>query len=1036
MNSDLDLLQPPMAEAATQFLVDKLADAIRACNEVIVELDNFQNFADLLDSIKQVFIDLEDGGDIFQLEAPMRELEQELDEALGLIVLCTVRSRIYLLFHCRVISKQLEDVTHRMGHILASIPSSSLRGDDQQKSVVDDLALEMKSALFPYKDNEAKLCQTLEPENRNILSDVGVQQAILMDIARTVGIEDLSRNPTAFRIELDLLRRDVEDSKNTNDMRLFGVVSDLFNKWLQLNEQPSQSEEALAVHPCHKRLEPLYEAFVCPLTKQVMQDPVTLENGQTYERAAIERWFQECKENGRPILCPMTGQEVSTTVKPSLALWHTIEEWTQRNEQARMEIVKQIITSGKADADIAFALSDLQILCRKNRLNKHRARTEGLIPLIVDLLKNSEEVRCLALSSLRLLAENDDDIKEEIGATDLKRVVKCLSREHTKEREGAVYLLYELSKSYSLCNKIGETNGAILILVGILSSNSEDVAVVDHAEKALANLERCDNNVKQMAENGRLQPLLKRLVEGPEEVRIEMAEDLSIVPLTSEDKSRAAQRAAFALVEMLGSHNSVARATALKALRSLSTLPSNGNLLIEAGVLSPLMRDLFIVGPNQVPTKQKEISAGVLANVVGSGANWETVSVDKEGNFLASEKIVHNFLHLVSNTGPGIGAKVLQVLVGLASSNKSVTRLVQHIRSAGATVSLIQFLEAPQADLRVTAVKLLMLLSSHMDQELADGLRVTTRQLGTLIKLLDSDQPMEEQAVAAGLLANLPMRDYHLTRAMLDEGAPALLLKRLDDLKRGVVRPSDRRHITPFKTGMVGILVRFTCALDDQRILNLASTYNFTELFTSLLQSGGSDELQNSAAKALENLSEKTPQLSSVPDPPKPRGIYRLACFKQPTPLIGLCPVHSGVCTSKETFCLLHAKALLPLVSCLDHRNPSIVEAAIGALSTLLMDTVDMERGSQELQNAGGIQPILVIMQEHRTEVLRQRAVWMVERILRNGDLARQISGDPHVHTALVDAFRYGNNQAKQLAEKALKHLNKIPNFSGVFQKV
>ncbi|KAG0594818.1 hypothetical protein M758_UG112600 [Ceratodon purpureus] len=54
----------------------------------------------------------------------------------------------------------------------------------------------------------------------------------------------------------------------------------------------------------------------------------------------------------------------------------------------------------------------------------------------------------------------------------------------------------------------------------------------------------------------------------------------------------------------------------------------------------------------------------------------------------------------------------------------------------------------------------------------------------------------------------------------------------------------------------------------------------------------------------------------------------------------------------------------------------------------------------------------------------------MVDRVLRNGDLARQISGDPHVHTTLVYAFRYGNNSA----EKALKQLNKIPNFSGVFQ--
>ena len=291
----------------------------------------------------------------------------------------------------------------------------------------------------------------------------------------------------------------------------------------------------------------------------------------------------------------------------------------------------------------------------------------------------------------------------------------------------------------------------------------------------------------------------------------------------------------------------------------------------------------------------------------------------------------------------------VQVLVGLASSTQVVAKVVQHIRSAGATVSLIQFLEAPQSDLRVTSVKLLMLLSPHMNQELADGLRVTTRQLGTLIKLLASDSPMEEQAVAAGLLANLPMRDIQLTRAMLEEGAPVLLIKRLDDLKRGVVRVGDRKHIAPFQTGIVGILARFTCAVDDSRFLDLAIHNSFVELFTSLLQTTGSDELQISAALSLENLSVKSKQLSEFPEMPQERGMWSfcLASFQKPAPVLGLCPVHSGVCSSRETFCLLKANALLPLVSCLDHRNPGVVEAAIGALSTLLMDTVDIERGSQ-----------------------------------------------------------------------------------------
>jgi hypothetical protein len=38
--------------------------------------------------------------------------------------------------------------------------------------------------------------------------------------------------------------------------------------------------------------------------------------------------------------------------------------------------------------------------------------------------------------------------------------------------------------------------------------------IIDRAEKTLENLENCEKNVRQMAENGRLQPLLRLLLEG------------------------------------------------------------------------------------------------------------------------------------------------------------------------------------------------------------------------------------------------------------------------------------------------------------------------------------------------------------------------------------------------------------------------------------------------------------------------------------------------------------------------------------------
>jgi hypothetical protein len=140
-----------------------------------------------------------------------------------------------------------------------------------------------------------------------------------------------------------------------------------------------------------------------------------------------------------------------------------------------------------------------------------------------------------------------------------------------------------------------------------------------------------------------------------------MAEDLATVPLTSEDKAKAAKTVTMTLVEMLGSNSRAAQAAALKALCSLSTLESNGSYLIEAGVLTPLMHDLFLVGPNQVSRKLKEVSASTLANIVNSSGNWQTIPIDADGNTLTSKSVVHNFLQLISNTGPAIEAKLLQV---------------------------------------------------------------------------------------------------------------------------------------------------------------------------------------------------------------------------------------------------------------------------------------------------------------------------------------------------------------------------------------
>ncbi|KAJ6804428.1 U-box domain-containing protein 44-like [Iris pallida] len=312
------------------------------------------------------------------------------------------------------------------------------------------------------------------------------------------------------------------------------------------------------------------------------------------------------------------------------------------------------------------------------------------------------------------------------------------------------------------------------------SSDSENASTVERAEKTLENLENCENNVKQMAENGRLLPLLTSLLEGSPEIQLSMVSFLGELVLSNDVKVFVAQTAGSALVHFLRSPNMQDREAALKSLNPISSYEASAKILVQVGVLPPLVKDLFTVGSNSVPMRLKEVSATVLANVVSSGADFESSPLDHDNQTLISEDIVHNLLHLISNTGPTIACSLLQVLVGLTTSSSTVLNIISAIKSSGATISLIQFVEAPQRDLRVASIKLLHNISPYMGQELADSLRVTAGQLGSLIKIIsENNGTSEEQAAAIGLLAELPERNLGLTKRLLSEGALNVVISKV-----------------------------------------------------------------------------------------------------------------------------------------------------------------------------------------------------------------------------------------------------------------
>ena len=72
--------------------------------------------------------------------------------------------------------------------------------------------------------------------------------------------------------------------------------------------------------------------FICPITHEVMQDPVILSDGTSYERHAITQWFEAGNNTS-----PMTRLPVNQTLIPNRALKNLIEEFLKNDYKLATE---------------------------------------------------------------------------------------------------------------------------------------------------------------------------------------------------------------------------------------------------------------------------------------------------------------------------------------------------------------------------------------------------------------------------------------------------------------------------------------------------------------------------------------------------------------------------------------------------------------------------------------------------------------------------------------------------------------------------
>lgn len=169
------------------------------------------------------------------------------------------------------------------------------------------------------------------------------------------------------------------------------------------------------------------EYFICPISLQIMKDPVTIVTGITYDRESIEHWLFKIHNT----ICPVTKQSLprDSELTPNHTLRRLIQAWIATNG------TDQIITSPK-----------------KPPLSKFY-----IINLIRDLwLPNS---RLRALKELEKLAvENENNRKEMVESGVCKPILSIVVSCHKKGEiiglEEALSILYLLRNSLIQSNMV------------------------------------------------------------------------------------------------------------------------------------------------------------------------------------------------------------------------------------------------------------------------------------------------------------------------------------------------------------------------------------------------------------------------------------------------------------------------------------------------------------------------------------------------------------------------------------------------------
>ncbi|KAE8692720.1 E3 ubiquitin-protein ligase PUB22 [Hibiscus syriacus] len=165
--------------------------------------------------------------------------------------------------------------------------------------------------------------------------------------------------------------------------------------------------------------------FICPISLEIMKDPVTVSTGITYDRESIEKWLF----SGKNTACPVTKQAISDCeLVPNHTLRRLIQSWCTLNASHGIERIltpkppigkaqiSKLLDDAKSPLQRMKCLRRLRSIASENGTNKRCIESSGAVEFLASIVSECDSTAAdEALNTLYNLQLSEAALKNLMG---------------------------------------------------------------------------------------------------------------------------------------------------------------------------------------------------------------------------------------------------------------------------------------------------------------------------------------------------------------------------------------------------------------------------------------------------------------------------------------------------------------------------------------------------------------------------------------------------------------------------------------------